>query len=80
VGTALRCFRCHSTGPVNLAAGYIIQPSEPGVRCESCHGPGAAHVQANGAPGAIQNPKRLKAAELNELCGACHRRASELDD
>jgi tetratricopeptide (TPR) repeat protein len=80
VGTALRCFRCHSTGPVNLAAGYIVEPSEPGVRCESCHGPGARHAQSAGAPGTIQNPKRLKAAELNELCGACHRRASELDD
>jgi tetratricopeptide (TPR) repeat protein len=80
VGTALRCFRCHSTGPVKLAAGFTIEPAEPGVRCESCHGPGARHAQANGAPGAIQNPKRLQAAELNELCGACHRRASELDD
>jgi len=80
VGTALRCFRCHSTGPVNLAAGEKIEPSEPGIRCEACHGPGGAHVKAEGAPGTIQNPKRLKAAELNELCGACHRRASELDD
>src|SRR5947209_3409723 len=31
VGTALRCFRCHSTGPVNLAAGDTVEPSEPGV-------------------------------------------------
>jgi tetratricopeptide (TPR) repeat protein/Zn finger protein HypA/HybF involved in hydrogenase expression len=80
VGTALRCFRCHSTGPINLLAGNIIEPSELGVRCEDCHGPGAAHVKAQGAPGTIQNPKRLKAAELNQLCGACHRQASALDD
>ena len=79
-GTALRCFRCHSTGPVDLATGYTVVPSEPGIRCESCHGPGSAHVGALGAPGAIQNPKRLTSAELNELCGACHRKASELDD
>ncbi len=79
VGTALRCFRCHSTGPVKLT-GNTIEPSEPGVRCEDCHGPGAAHVQAKGAPGTIQNPKRLSAAELNQLCGACHRQASALDD
>ena len=39
--TALRCFQCHSTGTLTLAAGNTIQPSELGVRCESCHGPGA---------------------------------------
>jgi tetratricopeptide (TPR) repeat protein len=80
VGTALRCFRCHSTGPVALRAGYKVQPSEPGVRCEACHGPGSAHVSSAGAPGTIQNPKRLTPAELNVLCGACHRQASDLDD
>jgi tetratricopeptide (TPR) repeat protein len=80
VGTALRCFRCHSTGPVTLQAGYKVQPSEPGVRCEACHGPGSAHVNSAGAPGTIQNPKRLAPSELNVLCGACHRQASDLDD
>jgi tetratricopeptide (TPR) repeat protein len=78
--TALRCFRCHSTGPVNLTGGKTIAPSEPGIRCEDCHGPGAAHIAAKGAPGTIQNPGRLSAAELNQLCGACHRQASALDD
>src|SRR5216684_7265465 len=41
--TALRCFQCHSTGTLTLAAADSIQPTELGVRCESCHGPGAAH-------------------------------------
>jgi tetratricopeptide (TPR) repeat protein len=77
--TALRCFRCHSTGPVTLAAGYKVLPSELGIRCESCHGPGSAHVKQAGAPGTIQNPKRLTPTELNRLCGACHRQASDLD-
>ncbi len=80
LGTALRCFRCHSTGPIVLDAGIRVRPSEPGVHCEACHGPGAAHVNSSGAPGTIQNPKRLSAAELNALCGACHRQASDLDD
>lgn len=80
LGTALRCFRCHSTGPITLKAGYRVQPSEPGVRCEACHGPGSAHVKSSGAPGTIQNPKRLSPAELNVLCGSCHRQASDLDD
>jgi tetratricopeptide (TPR) repeat protein len=80
VGTALRCFRCHSTGPVKLSDSYKVEPSEPGIRCEACHGPGAAHVKATGAAGTIGNPKKLRTAELNELCGVCHRQASELDD
>lgn len=79
IDTALRCFRCHSTGPVTLAAGFQVQPSEPGIHCEACHGPGRAHAESGGA-GAIQNPKRLSAVQINTLCGACHRQASELDD
>jgi tetratricopeptide (TPR) repeat protein len=79
IDTGLRCFRCHSTGPVTLAAGFQVQPSEPGIHCEACHGPGRAHAESGGA-GAIQNPKRLSAVQINTLCGACHRQASDLDD
>ena len=79
VATALLCFRCHSTGPITLAANFRVEPSELGVRCESCHGPGRAHAESGGAA-AIQNPKRLTAVQLNILCGACHRQASDLDD
>lgn len=68
----LHCFQCHSTGLLTLGAGRKIQPSELGVRCESCHGPGAAHVKT-GAREAIGNPRRLGAAGLNEFCGSCHR-------
>jgi tetratricopeptide (TPR) repeat protein len=79
VATALRCFRCHSTGPVMLGAKFQVLPSELGVRCEACHGPGRTHAESGG-PGPIQNPKRLTAVQINTLCGACHRRASDLDD
>jgi Tfp pilus assembly protein PilF len=79
VATALRCFRCHSTGPVTLEPNLQVQPSEPGVHCEACHGPGRAHAMSGGK-GAIQNPKRLTPAQINTLCGACHRQASDLDD
>jgi tetratricopeptide (TPR) repeat protein len=72
-----RCFRCHSTGQPVLGPGFSIQPEENGVRCEACHGPGAEHVKASGAPNAIRNPKRLNAIELNELCGSCHRKPPE---
>jgi Zn finger protein HypA/HybF involved in hydrogenase expression len=79
VATALRCFRCHSTGPITLAENFQVQPKELGVRCESCHGPGRAHAESDGAA-AIQNPKRLTPVQINALCGACHRQASDLDD
>jgi tetratricopeptide (TPR) repeat protein/Zn finger protein HypA/HybF involved in hydrogenase expression len=79
VATALLCFRCHSTGPITLGAKLQVQPGEPGVHCESCHGPGRAHAESGGtAP--IQNPKRLTPTQLNLLCGSCHRQASDLDD
>ncbi len=81
LATALRCFRCHSTGPVKLAVeGAEIQPSEQGVQCESCHGPGAEHVKRGGAAAAILNPKRLSAVELNDFCGSCHRKAEDVSD
>ena len=79
VATALLCFRCHSTGPLTLAAKFRVEPSEPGIHCEACHGPGRTHAESGGTA-AIQNPKRLTAAQINMLCGACHREASDLDD
>jgi hypothetical protein len=66
----LRCFQCHSTGPLRLDEKFRIEPFEPGVQCETCHGPGSEHA-ASLKP--IRNPKRMSAAELNDLCGGCHR-------
>ncbi len=62
------CFECHSTGGLKA-----IEPSaETGVRCEACHGPGAAHATSGGKT-EIANPKRLSASDLNQFCGRCHR-------
>ncbi len=71
-GDILRCFSCHSTGPLSLAAGDAIAPYELGVRCEACHGPAAAHVRAP-AQFHPKNPGRLTADQLNDFCGGCHR-------
>jgi hypothetical protein len=71
----LRCFACHSTGPVRLAADGAILPAEPGVGCEDCHGPAAAHVRDPARTRPV-NPGRFDGAALNELCGACHRAPS----
>ncbi len=75
--SAVRCFRCHSTGQPALSADFTIQPAELGIRCEACHGPGGAHVEAGGGGATIRNPSRLNAVELNAFCGTCHRKPPE---
>ena len=68
----MRCFACHSTGPLSLGPGQTIVPHELGVRCEACHGPAADHA---GDPQkfAAENPGRYTAEAINNLCGNCHR-------
>jgi hypothetical protein len=66
------CFECHSTGPVSFGAAGEARITEPGVRCESCHGQGAEHA-ANPSRKNIRNPENLSARELNRFCGTCHR-------
>jgi hypothetical protein len=66
------CLSCHAvTGPE--------QPMIPdrkffGVGCESCHGPGSAHI--DGAK--ISNLKGLSGEKVNALCGRCHRTAEDV--
>lgn len=66
------CFDCHATdSKVDM---------RPGIECERCHGPGAAHVQAPSARN-IQDPGRLSSRDLVQFCGQCHRLPpSEVDE
>jgi hypothetical protein len=74
----MRCFACHSTGPLSLGPRFQLQPFEPGVKCETCHGPGSDHVASRGrAP--LRNPGRLTPAAMNEFCGSCHRKPGPPD-
>jgi hypothetical protein len=70
--TILRCFGCHSTGPLRVVDERGIVPHETGVRCEACHGAAASHAR-NPAAVRPQNPGRLSADAINRLCGECHR-------
>jgi hypothetical protein len=79
----MRCFRCHTTGPLALGEGFAIEPSEAGVQCEACHGPGADHAARASAgtldpkqPG-IVNPGKLAPDALLQACGQCHRPPAE---
>jgi tetratricopeptide (TPR) repeat protein len=80
LASILRCFRCHSTGTLRVDAALSVQPSELGVHCESCHGPGAAHVKSQGAKGTIRNPGKLNGISLNVFCGGCHRKPPEVGE
>jgi Cytochrome c554 and c-prime len=79
----MRCFQCHSTGGLSLGSRFEIVPAELGVRCEACHGPGKAHVDAiragkvAAARKAIDNPGRLSAAAQIQFCGDCHRKPQQ---
>jgi hypothetical protein len=75
----LRCFSCHSTGPLQVTAKGEIQPHEAGVRCEVCHGPGEQHA-AHPARVRMKNPGAMNGAEMNAACGACHRVQSSAED
>ena len=66
------CFECHSTGPVSFHDEGEVSLGEPGVHCEGCHGPGAAHA-AKPRTVKITNPGTLSASQLNQFCGRCHR-------
>ena len=68
----LRCFSCHSTGPLKVSADHVITPHELGVRCEACHGPAAGHIK-NPVKERPRHPGRLTADQLNAFCGQCHR-------
>ena len=77
--TIMRCFQCHSTGPLALGEDFALSPHELGVRCEACHGAGRQHVRAVKAGNAagvresIGNPRRFTGDDLLRFCGACHR-------
>jgi hypothetical protein len=77
-----KCYTCHSTRLEFSGAGLDPARSELGVRCESCHGPGRAHVAAARARAsdlAINNPRKWSTESFMALCEQCHNENSTLD-
>ncbi|HVW84819.1 MAG TPA: multiheme c-type cytochrome [Bryobacteraceae bacterium] len=70
------CFGCHTTG-ARQGASLQLEHYEAGVQCESCHGPGGAHVDAVRAggkvPGTIRSLRNMDPQQSAEFCGTCHR-------
>jgi hypothetical protein len=78
----LECFGCHTTG---------VSRDDPaparnnmGIRCERCHGPGAAHIRTISAGGGknkqIFQPGRLDGFGQAQVCGVCHGRPPQDTD
>ena len=71
------CFGCHTTA-ANVSGHFDPEHFLPGISCEGCHGPGAAHVAAASSgnaenPGMIANPGKFTPARSVDFCGSCHR-------
>ncbi len=71
------CISCHAGRalPVRDRPGAFEDPpfGEMAIGCETCHGPGSAHVQASGKqPDTIVNPAKLPARLAENICMACH--------
>lgn len=70
------CVTCHdaegkgfSTNPHTRLA---LEHGRAGATCESCHGPGKAHVDGGGDPTKIFNFTKASAKEADEKCLGCH--------
>ncbi|MES1257234.1 MAG: tetratricopeptide repeat protein [Acidobacteriota bacterium] len=85
---AYECMFCHNAYP-QVPAGHEEASAEPlyagsmpeGIDCQRCHGPGAKHIAAARAGGAIKaqdirasvvNPARLSKDRQMEVCMQCH--------
>lgn len=72
------CFVCHTTGP-DTAGSWNAQTaglgtfSEPGIRCEGCHGPGSDHI---GDPANVHTPVTTDSLKFAR-CGDCHQRGGK---
>ena len=63
------CLTCHEEQGHTLVHPRI-DPQDP--RCESCHGPGQAHVDGGGDPALMRSFAELPPAQANARCQACH--------
>ena len=70
-----KCGGCHATGVEFESKSFI----EPGVGCESCHGPGSKHAALprtalHEKRETIVNPAKLTGGVAVQVCGSCHNR------
>ena len=74
------CLTCHE----DMTKGYhgspharVKDPRSPAANagCESCHGPGKAHVDSDGDATKIKQLNKISTREASETCLSCHNRS-----
>jgi DmsE family decaheme c-type cytochrome len=72
------CTTCHDQKIIGTAHGLTSNPRTPAAThgCESCHGPGKAHVDSGGDPTKIVNPKKQTPQQVSAMCTTCHDRGT----
>lgn len=87
------CYNCHVS---QMRKNYDLRTDsyqttwgEPGINCETCHGPSLAHVQLfrhlptnQPAPADVKLivTRKLSTAQRNDMCAPCHAKMSPLTD
>ena len=74
-----KCLECHEDqgkGYHDTPHGRAKNPRTPAAKntCETCHGPGKAHVDADG-DGHIKDFKTMAPRQVGETCTTCHARS-----
>jgi DmsE family decaheme c-type cytochrome len=71
------CLTCHEDRNYKGTRHALASlPKSPAAThgCESCHGPGKAHVEGDGDASKIFNPLKVTPQRASETCATCHNR------
>ncbi len=76
--TCLTCHEDQKKGYHGSPHARTANPRTPAAKqgCESCHGPGQAHVDGGGDKTKIQNPKTMSLRDASAACLSCHNRSA----
>ena len=70
------CAACHADLSTKFAtnphAKLALEHNGKGVTCESCHGPGQAHVESGGDVSKIRQLSKMSAKQIDTTCLGCH--------
>jgi DmsE family decaheme c-type cytochrome len=75
--TCLTCHEDQKKGYHGSPHARAANPRTPAAKqgCESCHGPGQAHVDGGGDKSKIKNPATMTLRDANAACQSCHNRS-----